>query len=538
MKTLWRNATLIAMDDANRSRPFRGDLLVDGALIAAVGAGLEVPADTRVVDAQSLLITPGFVNAHMHSWETLFRGTSERLPLELWSLVTYPVVDALPVPDRLVYLRTLVAGMDALRGGTTSLLDDVGELPVQSADALATVFQAYAALGIRATCTGGIADIAPVDRLPFVDELLSPAQLVVARRIGAADPDLTGRFLRFCREAFARHHGAERGRLRFAVAPSAPQRCTDDLLTSAAALAVEHDAVLHMHLLETKLQAIVGLERYNSTIVEHLSELGILDTPNLTLAHGIWLTEHDIELLASSSAVIVHNPLSNLKLGSGVLPWRSLHSAGATVALGTDGTASNDSLRMLEVVKQAALLHTLFDPDPASWPSTDEVLWAATRAGAEATGLPNTVGALEAGRAADFVVFDLEATTSFTPARDIARQLVFAENGSSIAEVWVDGEVVVRDGRMTRVDEAAILAEFRTLAAKYHSEGERMREANEHFVPLVAEVHRRASQTAWPPALAQAPAVPAGAADAAPFTESPMASSTETASDRSTHENR
>jgi 5-methylthioadenosine/S-adenosylhomocysteine deaminase len=495
MKTLWRNATLIAMDDANRARPFRGDLLVDGPLIAAVGPDLPVPLDARVVDAHTLLITPGLVNAHMHSWESLFRGTSERVPLESWTLVTYPVVDAMPVPERLVYLRTLVAGMDALRGGTTSLLDDVGELPVQSAEALATVFDAYAELGIRATCTGGIADVAPVDRLPFVDELLTAEQLAEAREDGSADIE---RYLQFCREAFAVHHGRENGRLRFAVAPSAPQRSTDGLLAAAAALAENHGAVLHMHLLETKLQAIVGQERYGRTIVEHLAELGILDTPNLTLAHGIWLTEGDIELLASSTAAVVHNPVSNLKLGSGVLPWRGLHSAGVTVALGTDGTASNDSLRMLEVVKQAALLHTLTDPDPSSWPSTDEVLWSATRAGAQATGLPHTVGALERGRAADLVVFDLEATTSFTPAGDTARQLVFAENGSSIAEVWVDGEVVVEGGRMTRVDEAAILREFRTLAAEYHAAGERMREANERLAPLVAEVHRRASTTAWP----------------------------------------
>jgi cytosine/adenosine deaminase-related metal-dependent hydrolase len=513
MKTLWRNATLIAMDDVNQSRPFRGDLLVDGALIAAVGTHLGVPMDARIIDAQSLLITPGFVNAHMHSWESLFRGTSERLPLELWTLETYPVIDALPVPDRLVYLRTLVAGMDALRGGTTSLLDDVGELPVQSADSLAIVFDAYAELGIRATCTGGFADIPPVDRLPFVDRLLSPEQLADARQVGAAGPDSPRRFLEFCRDALERHHGSEHGRLRFAVAPSAPQRCTDELLIGAAALAEEHGAVLHMHLLETKLQAIVARERYGTTVVEHLGELGILDTPNLTLAHGIWLTEQDIELLAASEAVIVHNPVSNLKLGSGVLPWRPLHSAGATVALGTDGTASNDSLRMLEVIKQAALLHTLADPDPASWPSTDEVLWAATRAGAQATGLPATVGALEAGRAADFVVFDLEATTSFTPAGDTARQLVFAENGSSITEVWVDGEVVVRDGRMTRVDEAAILVEFRTLAAEYHSDGERMREANERLVPFVAEVHRRVSETPWPLAGDGTDSTPGAASD-------------------------
>jgi 5-methylthioadenosine/S-adenosylhomocysteine deaminase len=474
--------------------------LIDGDRIVAVGPGLVAPSDAAVVDATRLLITPGFVNAHLHSWESLYRGSSERLPLELWTLVTYPVVGALPVPPRLVYLRTLVTALDALRGGTTSLLDDVGELPSQTEESLSAVFDGYELAGIRATCTGGIADVAPVDRLPFTEELLSTEQRAMGRVLAPTGADVVEGFLSFCRTAFARHHGRAGGRLRFAIAPSAPQRSSDELLLKAASLAEEHGAVLHMHLLETKLQAVFGTQRYGGTIVQHLAELGLLTAPRLTLAHGIWLTDDDIRLLGESAATIVHNPISNLKLGSGLLPWRALHDAGASIALGTDGTASNDALRMLEVIKQTALLHTLTDPDPATWPSTDEVLWAATRGGAVATGLPERVGALEPGRAADLVVFDLESTTNFTPRNDVARQLVFSENGCSITEVWVAGELVMQNGRSTLIDEAALLEEFRELAEQYHLDNASVREANDAVAPFVEKIYRRASAEPWSPA--------------------------------------
>ena len=503
-RTLWRNALLVTMDDEHRSVPFRGDLLVDGARIVAVAASSEggLPAesgsDYREIDGRGLMLMPGLVNAHMHSWESLLRGTSEALPLELWMLETYPFCDVPPVPERLVYLRTLVAGMDALRGGTTSLLDDVGELPVQSPGQLAAVFDAYDAVGIRAGISGGVADVAPIDRLPRVGELLDEQRISASRRTQPPSSDVIAQFLEASADAFRTHHGRADDRLRYVVAPSAPQRCTDELLLRADELSAAHGSVLHMHLLETKMQAVVGQQRYGTTVVQHLADLGLL-TDRLTLAHAIWLTDDDIALLGYSDATLVHNPVSNLKLGSGLLPWRRLLTAGATLALGTDGTASNDSLRMLDVIKQAALIHTIGEPDYAGWPSTDEVLWAATRGGAAATGRSADTGSLEPGKRADILVIDLTATSNFTPLNDAARQLVFSEDGRSIAEVWVDGRVVVDHGRILGVDEAAVLAEFRALAAAYLPAFEVARATGRSVAPTVAEIHRRVAAASITP---------------------------------------
>jgi cytosine/adenosine deaminase-related metal-dependent hydrolase len=481
MRTLWQNALVIAMDERHGSGPFRGDVLIDGSSIVSVEPALPagtaqsegiaggVPdARTTVIDARHLLVAPGLVNAHTHSWEMLLRGSSGPLPLEIWTLLSYPPTGVPPVGGRLAHLRTVVAALESLKGGTTTLLDDTGELPGQSAAGIEGVMRAYDSTGIRATVTATGIDVPMVDRLPFADEVLPAAVLAASRDSMPPSRVVQERFFALSEEA----RGLARGfpRIRFALSPSAPQRVTDEFLVRCASVAREHGEVLHTHLLETKLQQTLARTRYpGRTIVEHLDDLGVLEAlgASLTAAHGVWLTPHDLELLAGSGANVVHNPLSNLKLGSGALPWRAMHDTGVHVALGTDGASSNDSLRMLDVLKQAALMHTLTDPDYRAWPTVPEVLHAGTVAGARAAGWGDRIGSLAAGLAADLVVYDLTAGTAFSPLNDAARQLVFAENGSSIAEVWVDGRCVVRGGRSTLVDEDALLAEFREEAAAY-----------------------------------------------------------------------
>jgi cytosine/adenosine deaminase-related metal-dependent hydrolase len=505
--TEWQNALVIAMDDAHGSVPFRADVLVDGDRFVSVRPAGERPASSdvadtatdgaldgvTVVDATDLLLIPGLVNAHTHSWEVLLRGTSDRVPLEIWTLLSYPPAGVAPVPPRLVYLRTMVAAIESLLGGVTTVLDDVGELPHQTLEAIGQVFAAYDDIGLRATCTGTVVDVPIVDRLPFADEVL-PAEVLAESRSSMAAPDVVQRdylaFSEAARELAARHAGGT-GRIRYAVAPSAPQRVTDALLRRAADVARENGEVLHLHLLETKLQAELAHTRYaGRTIVQHLDDLGVLGE-NVTLAHGIWLTSGDLELLARSGATVVHNPLSNLKLGSGVLPWRALHDAGVRVALGSDGASSNDSLRMLEVVKAAALLHTLTDPDYGAWPSVDEVLHAATVAGARAAGWADAAGRIAPGLKADFVVLDLTTTTNFTPLNDAARQLVFSEDGRSIEQVWVDGRLVVDTGRCTLIDADALLSEFRAEAARYLVDLPEWAALRDRYAPFVGEAYLR-----------------------------------------------
>jgi cytosine/adenosine deaminase-related metal-dependent hydrolase len=483
--TLFRNALVLAMDDQHRNTPFRADVLVAGDRIEAVGPDLPEPPGSAVIDAAGRLMMPGLVNAHTHSWEALFKGRYDNLPLELWMLLAYPILGVEPMPERLVYLRTLLVGIESLRGGTTCLLDDVVEMPGQSMDALDAVFRGYEDIGIRANCSGNIVNRPYIDTLPFVEEVLPPDLLAAARQTA---PRTTEEYLQFSKEALARYDGRA-GRLRYVVAPSGPQRCTDDLLVAADELSRQHDTTLHIHVLETKMQAVTGREFYGTTLVGHLDRLGVL-SDRLTLAHGIWLTAEDVTRLGETGASVAHNPISNLKLGSGIAPWRALLDAGVNLGLGSDGLSSNDSARMLDVVKSTALLHKVTHPDYRTWPTAEEVLWAATRGGARSARLAGEVGAIEPGRKADFVLLDLRSV-NFSPLNDVASHLVYVENGDSIREVWVNGEPVVRDGRCLRIDEDAVLEELRELAAAYMEQFAAAEQASQVFRPYVDEIYRR-----------------------------------------------
>lgn len=485
MSTLFRNPLVVAMDDEHRSKPFRADVLVTSDRIGAVGSDLAVPEGATIVDATDRLLMPGLVNAHVHSWEALFKGRYDNLPLELWMLLAYPILGVEPMSERLVYLRTLLVGLESLRNGATCLLDDVIEMPTQSMSALDAVFRGYEAIGIRANCSGNIVNRPYIDTIPFADEVLPPELLAEAR---ATRPRTTDEYLQFSKEALARYDGRA-GRLRYVIAPSGPQRCTDELFVAANELSREHDTTFHVHVLETKMQAVTGREFYGSTLVEHLDAIGVL-SDRATLAHGIWLTEGDIGRLGEAGASVAHNPLSNLKLGSGIAPWGALLDAGVTLGLGSDGLSTNDSARMFDVVKSAALLHKVTQPDFEAWPTADEVLWAATRGGARSARLGAEIGAIEAGRKADFLVLDLRSV-NFTPVNDVAQHLVYVENGDSISEVWVDGRVVVRDGRCLLIDEEAVLDEVRALGGDYLERFAKVEEINRVFEPHLREIYRR-----------------------------------------------
>lgn len=491
MRSCWRGVTIVAMDDDHGARPFRADLVVEDDHIAEVRERFGVDgsdAFDRVIEANRLVAVPGYVNAHVHSWEGFFKGRYDNLPLELWMLRSYPPVGLEPMPIELIRLRTLLVALESLKNGVTCLLDDVIEMPGQSLESLDAVMSAYEECGIRANCSGHIVNKPFIDTLPFVDEVL-PAKLLAELR--ALPVPTTEQYLEFSREAFRRYHGRS-GRLRYVIAPSGPQRCTDDLLVAAHELAAQWDASYHIHVLETRVQAVTAREFYGSTLVEHMQRIGAL-SDRVTLGHGIWLTPGDIALLADTGASIAHNPVSNLKLDSGVLAWRALRDAQVNVALGTDGASSNDSMRMSDVMKTAALIHKVSSPHFERGPTAEEILFAATRAGARSARLSATTGQIAPGFKADLVFYDRDAI-AFTPENDIVRQLVYCENGTSIREVVVDGRTVVREGICLSIDEADLLAEVRAVTPALLRNYEAVEQANLALEPYLREIYERAWQ--------------------------------------------
>ena len=396
------------------------------------------------------------VNAHNHSNENWFRGMWDNLPLEPWMLFSYPVLAAPPQSAREIYVRTLLGGIELVRSGATCVVDFLYELAGLSDESLAAVVAAYRDLGLRALVVLAVVDRAYHETV-VLDEGLVSRELIDA--LEAERPPSWPEWERLARNAVERFHRPDEG-IAIGLGPSGPQRCTDELLAGCAALADELDLQVHIHVLETRMQALSGRRMYGSTLPEHLAEIGFLG-PRVSFEHGIWLTDADIDLVAETRTSITHNPISNMKLGSGIAAVPVLLDAGINVAMGTDGMSSNDGNDAYATLKVAGLLHKLWDIDYERWLGAREAWQMATRGGAQAAG-DDGLGVLEPGKRADLVLLDLDSRV-FTPLNDPLQHVVFCSTTTAVHSTMVGGRWVLRDGKVTGVDEAAILAEGREL---------------------------------------------------------------------------
>jgi cytosine/adenosine deaminase-related metal-dependent hydrolase len=423
------------------------------------------------VDCSRFAVVPGMVNAHTHSNENWFRGLWDNLPLEPWMLFSYPVLAApAQTPDE-IYVRTLLGGIEMIRSGATSVVDFLYELQGFTDESLDAVVRAYRDLGLRALIGLGMGDRAYHETV-VLDESLVPLRLL--ERLEREQPPSAGECVDFMRHAVDRFHRPDEG-ISIAPAPSGPQRCTDELLTACAALADERDLVVHIHVLETRMQAVSGQRLYGRTLPEHMDAIGFL-SPRVCFEHGVWLTPGDVELVRDRGVTIVHNPVSNMKLGSGIAPIPELLRERVNVALGTDGACSNDGNDMFAALKAAAIVHKLWDIDYEEWLGAAEAWRMATVGGAAAAGDRDGLGALEPGRRADLVLLDLDSLV-FTPLNDPLQQLALGSTSLAVHSTMVGGRWVLRDGRVTGIDEQAILQEGRERGREIvarHDEGFRV----------------------------------------------------------------
>jgi 5-methylthioadenosine/S-adenosylhomocysteine deaminase len=273
------------------------------------------------------------------------------------------------------------------------------------------------------------------------------------------------------------------------VSCSAPQRVTPTYLQALSELSAKHGIPHNMHILETRLQRVYGERVLGRSLVRYVDDLGVLDERAMVI-HAIWIDDEDIELIASSGASIAHNPVSNLKLGSGVMQWRRIHDAGIPVALGTDEATVDDGINVWTVLKTAGLIHNISDPDPDRWPTPWELLQAITSGGARAMCLAGKTGQLAPGLAADLVLIDLDSLP-FTPLGEVRRALVYCEPRSAVDTTIVAGEVLVRGGRILGLDEDALRAEVRECSAELSSYLESTLGGVAELEPYYREMYRK-----------------------------------------------
>lgn len=455
--TLIQGCTLLAPDEPGHLL-YNQDILIIGNHIQEVGPSGSLCYNPlrldRVLSGKDRLVIPGMINAHTHSLENVLKATSPSLPLELWLVPLFG--NTFEWTPRMAYLSAALGALEMLKSGTTAVLDHLWTPSGVSEPFLDAVMQAYEDVGIRAAVAPSIED---------QDLVLTSG---IQQGIDFPEHPFTDRFdlwppieeqLDTLEQFVARWHNAASGRLRCLVGPSGIHWCSQMLLERCNALAEHYQTGLHIHAVETALQAQIIRDYLGKDGIAYLADQYVL-RPGTSLAHAIWLAPGDLERIARSGATLVHNPVSNLRLGSGRFPLKRALDLGVSVGLGCDGSASNDNQNMFSVLKLAGLLHNYPRLDYKMWPSAAAIFSAATTGGAAALGQATELGAIAPGQLADLVMLNL-GSTAFLPLRDPYLHLVYCEPGQAVDTVLVHGETVVEQGRLTRLDEAALIQEIR-----------------------------------------------------------------------------
>jgi 5-methylthioadenosine/S-adenosylhomocysteine deaminase len=483
MKTLIRNVLIVTMNE-NSEIVDKGAIAIDGTRIAYVGPSEWAPPGPfdRAIDGDRLIALPGLINAHCHSPANLVRGMMPGRPLEIWR--AYYRASLRGMRDEDFYASALLGGMEMLKNGATTVLDHFfGNQACRFMGAGAAI-QAMRDLGLRHVVALTLSDKNYEETIPLGETTGNLADEL--KRMSASEAKATKAWLDEC-EAFVETFHAPERLTTACPGPSAVQRCTDELLGESAEIARKRNLPLHIHLAETKAQAVVGQQIYGTSLLKHLDSIGVL-AANLSLAHSIWVDDSDVELFASSGATPVHNPASNLRIGSGLAAVKQFLSAGVHVGLGTDGAASNDAQNIFDAVRLVALIHNQAGTDFNHWVTPVQALSMATRNGARAFGLD--AGMLAPGKLADIILLKRD-TPAFTPLNDVMSQLVFCENGSSIDSVVVNGELVVEGGRLTKVDEMEVLRLAEQARSRLDPSIQREMAAAKIMEPGLAEMYFR-----------------------------------------------
>lgn len=463
MITVIRNAEILSID-IPASTTLTGDIVVRNGIIECCGPaaaeGWLERAD-HVIDAEGRLAMPGLVNGHIHSTSAFMKGAFEGLPLEVYMLYEAPL-DALSHSPRLYYLRAMLTAIDMLRQGVVALRDDVhffGGPTVEGADA---IFEAYRDSGIRASVGFGIPNVVEHSKIPRLRDFLSTEQ---AASMEAAELPSAAQIRFFYDAIFDRWHRQEGGRLLVHASCSTPHRVDMDTYRALVDMATRHDVSFDVHLLETKTQNVHSMEREGKSLVRHLYDAGLLTEHTISI-HSVWTDEDDLDLIARTGAVIAHNPISNLKLGSGVMPLRSVLERGIPVCIGTDEASVDEANNLWFNAKLASLLPKISSFRFRDWPLSGHLLQALTAGGARAMRRHEGAGCLAPGRDADIILVDTRSA-AFIPRNDLNRQLVGGENGSSVSHVFVAGDLVMEEGVLTRIDERAVYDEIEALWPQY-----------------------------------------------------------------------
>ncbi len=438
---LIEHGAVLTVDDAGTVYE-PGYVLVEGDTIAAVGLGtapdaLRASAGTTI-DATRMAVMPGMVNAHTHLFQTFLRGLADDKPLLDWlAAAIWPVAQALTAQE--AYVAAKLGLVENIRSGATAVIDHqyIHTDPFNDDG----VCRAAEETGVRFLLARGWTDMG-----------YHPAFMETPDHIMAEMERL-----------YATWQGRANGRIRVEFAPLIPWGCSDATMQRTYAQGKTWGVGSMIHIAETRKEVEMNLELRGLRHVEWLASLGTLG-PDVQLVHSVWLDDTELDLLAEHGGVVVHCPVANMYLASGMARVPEMRRRGIPVALATDGPGSNNNQDMLEVLKTTALSGKVSTLDAMAL-LPEDVIWMACRGGSQAFGQPAFIGSLEVGKKADVVLVDLD-TPFAMPVHRVPSALVYNVNSGSIDTVIVDGRVLMRGKEVIIVDEKAVLAEARAACGR------------------------------------------------------------------------
>ncbi len=467
----------------------RADIFVQGDSIAAIGApGLAAPDTAETIDASRMLLHPGLVNAHTHGHGNLAKSAGDRWTLELLLAAGPHLANHRNAAQK--RLSAAIGAAEMVMKGCTACYDLFVEMPGPTPDGVAAVAEAYDTVGMRAVIAPMLADLTVYEAIPGLHDAM-PAWLQPALD-DLRLPPFTATMERM--RAILSDWGFDRDRLRLAIAPTIPLHCRDAMMEACRDMAAEFDVGLHMHVAESKVQAVAGQQVYGCSLVAHLEALGMLG-PRFTAAHAVWLDAEDMRRLGAHGASAAHNPASNMRLGNGVADMTGLLAHGVNVGIGTDAGTCGDNLNMYGAMHMAALASRVQGPDPAAWITCPQVFAAATLGSAQALGF-DRIGRMAPGYKADIVFLRLDAPT-LIPLHAPITQLVLGEDGTSVDSVMIGGRFVVRGGKLLTLDLAKLAEEAAAMRAELDEAGREKRAQFECVAPIVADFCPGLARTPW-----------------------------------------
>ena len=365
----------------------------------------------HIIDYQGAWIMPGLVNCHTHSAMTGLRGIRDDSNLHEW-LEDYIWPAEAEFTPEMTTKAVKEALTEMLQSGTTTFNDMYNPNGVE----IEKIYEVLKASKMRCYFSPTLFS----SELEKTDETIVRTRAIIERIKGYQDP-----------------------KFKVMVAPHSPYSCSRDLLEASLELAKEENIPLHIHVAETQEESGIILKRYGKRPLAFLDELGYLDH-KAVFAHGVELNEAEITRLVDSQVAIAHNPISNLKLASGIAPVVQLQKAGVAVGIATDSVASNNNLDMFEEGRTAALLQKMKSGDASQFP-IETALKALTIEGAKVLGMEDEIGSLEVGKQADFLVIQPRGKIHLQPQENMLSHLVYAVKSSDVDDVYIGGEQVVKD---------------------------------------------------------------------------------------------